>query len=44
MADPDDFQQRPFRIDEDTPGVPIEKMSGGRRRPLIVYPAVSKGL
>ena len=38
MAEPDDFQQRPFRIDEDTPGVPIEKMSGGRRRPLNVLP------
>ncbi len=38
MADPDDFQQRPFRIDEDMPGVPIEKMAGGRRRPLNVLP------
>ncbi|WP_412061578.1 replicative DNA helicase [Rubrivirga sp. IMCC45206] len=38
MADLDDFQQRPFRIDEDTPGVPIEKMAGGKRRPLNVLP------
>ncbi len=38
MAEPDDFQQRALRIDEDTPGVPIEKMSGGRRRPLNVLP------
>ena len=38
MPDPDDFAQRPLRIDEDTPGVPIEKMAGGRRRPLNVLP------
>ncbi|MEM0962191.1 MAG: replicative DNA helicase [Bacteroidota bacterium] len=38
MADPDDFAQRPLRIDEDTPGVPIEKMAGGKRRPLNVLP------
>ena len=37
MADPDDFQQRPLRIDESTPGVPIEKMTG-KRRPLNVFP------
>jgi replicative DNA helicase len=38
MADPDEFQQRPLRIDEDMPGVPIEKMAGNRRRPLNVLP------
>ena len=38
MAEPDDFQQRPLRIDEDMPGVPIEKMAGGRKRPLNVLP------
>ena len=38
MADPDDFSQRPLRIDEGVPGVPIEKMAGGKRRPLNVLP------
>ena len=39
MADPDDFAQRPLRIDEDMPGVPIEKMAGGKRRkPFNVLP------
>ena len=38
MADPDDFQQRPLRIDESMPGVPIERMTGGSRRPLNVLP------
>ncbi|MEM1116399.1 MAG: replicative DNA helicase [Bacteroidota bacterium] len=38
MAEPDDFQQRPLRIDEGVPGVPIEKMAGGKRRPLNVFP------
>ncbi len=38
MAEPDDLHQRPLRIDESTPGVPIEKMTGGRRRPLNVLP------
>ena len=38
MADPDDFQQRPLRIDEDLPGVPLEKMAGAKRRPLNVLP------
>ena len=38
MAEPDDFQQRPLRIDESTPGVPIEKMTGSKRRPLNVFP------
>ena len=38
MADPDDFQQRPLRIDEDLPGVPLEKMTGSKRRPLNVLP------
>lgn len=34
----DDFQQRPLRVDEDTPGAPIEKMAGGRRRAPAVLP------
>ena len=34
----DDFQQRPLRIDEGTPGVPIEEMAGGRRKALNVLP------
>ena len=38
MSESDDFQQRPIRIDEGTPGVPIEEMSGGRRRSLNVLP------
>ena len=38
MADADDFQQRPLRIDESMPGVPIERMAGASRRPLNVLP------
>lgn len=38
MSTPDDFQQDPLRLDEDMPGAPIEKMAGGRRRPLDVLP------
>ena len=36
MADPDDLPQRPVRIDEDAPGVPLAKMSGSRRAPANV--------
>ena len=36
MADPDDLPQRPLRIDEDAPGVPLAKMSGSRRAPANV--------
>ncbi|MEO0556967.1 MAG: replicative DNA helicase [Bacteroidota bacterium] len=36
MADPDDLPQRPLRIDEDAPGVPLAKMSGTRRAPANV--------
>ena len=37
MADHDDFQQRPLRI-EDGVGPSLEKMTGGKRRPLNVLP------
>ncbi|WP_457651648.1 replicative DNA helicase [Rhodocaloribacter sp.] len=32
MADPDDFQQRPFNIDDEGRPYPIEKLVGGGRR------------
>ena len=38
MSTPDDFGQGPLRIDGDMPGVPIDRMAGGRRRPLDVLP------
>ena len=37
MPEQDDFQQRPLRIDEGV-GPSLEKMSGGKRRPLNVLP------
>lgn len=34
----EEFSQKPLRIDESAPGVPIEKMAGGKRRRLNVLP------
>lgn len=36
MADPDDFQQRPLRIDESGPEIPLAKLTAARRPANVV--------